>query len=409
MNSQNTSSGTILVVDDKPENLSILMDTLTKAGYRVLIKKDGASALRLADLRVPDLILLDVLLPNLSGFEVCKRLKSNEKTRDIPVIFMTVLTKLGDKIKGFEAGGVDYITKPFQLEEVLARVGTHLTLRKLQRHLEDLVAQRTNELRERNIALENRNRELREAREAADIAHRAKHEFLASISHELRTPLNGVLGYAQLLEGAPDITEKQQRFAKNIVQSGNHLLMIINDLIAIAKIEAGKMKTDREPLDLVKMLGDLDEMFRLQSCQKGLDFACELAPDLPEKVLGDERRLRQILINLVGNGIKFTEKGRVQLHVRTLAPEEQEPNAHSLRFSIEDTGVGISPEDIDRIFAPFYQKGNKLLAETTGSGLGLTISQRLLGMMGSQLRLESTPGEGSRFWFDLTLTGVETR
>ncbi|MBD3306847.1 response regulator [candidate division KSB3 bacterium] len=450
------SKANILVVDDTHANLHILVDLLSEHGYLVRPVPNGHLALSAAQIEPPDLILLDIKMPGMSGYEVCERLKADERTQNIPVIFISALNDVGDKVKAFSLGGVDYIPKPFQAQEVIARVETHLTLRNLQKqleqnnaclqqeilerqrteeqltrykaHLEELVEQRTmelqksySELQEKNLELQRSKESLKDAKEAADVAHKAKSEFIANISHELRTPLNSILGYAQLFRGSPDLREEQQEALETIYQSGQHLLMIINDLIDLSTLEAGKMGLKEHEFPLPQFLDNIIKMFKMRAEQKGLAFECAIATDIPYSVRGDEGRLRQILLNLLGNAVKFTEQGRVAFRVATCSFESEqhrpacpdfpleESEAASIvriRFHIEDTGRGIPPEQVKAIFAAFKQLGDKNLAQAEGPGLGLTISQRLVHMMGGELHLQSTLEKGSTFWFDLDVPAL---
>jgi len=417
------AQGNILVVDDTPATIRMIKTTLEHEGFQVFVATSGEKTIQRAELIRPDIILLDILLPGMDGYETCKQLKSRKSTQDIPVIFLSALAETFDKVKGFSFGAVDYVTKPIETEELSARVKTHLTLRRLQcelqnanRVLEERVASRTLALSQSNDALrqevEERKRvaeELRKAKDAADVAHRAKSEFIANISHELRTPLNHVLGFAQLLDRQVGLPLQQKSWVKRIIQGGDHLLMIINDLINLATIETGKMALTTEELCFSDFLKKMTEMFSLRAEQKGIAFEVHLDPGLPYSVYGDAPRLRQILLNILGNAVKFTPLGKVvfRVKVRRDHVSEQEkgerPLTPNIRFEVEDTGIGISPEQCDRIFSAFYQVGDKLSMQTEGTGLGLTISQRLVRMMGSELHVQSTPGTGSTFWFDLEL------
>jgi signal transduction histidine kinase len=444
----NESKGLILIVDDNHANLRFLAGILFEQGYAVRTVSTGARALFAVQAEPPDLILLDIMMPNMSGYEVCERLKTQEASRDIPIIFISALHEVQEKVKGFTFGGVDYITKPFQIEEVIARVHTHLTLRRLQQrlldnnqhlqqeiaerkrveaelmkykqHLEVLVEQRTAELQQRNQQLREKNLELEEsqaalqkAKDAADVAHRqaqaanhAKSEFVANISHELRTPLNGVLGFAQVLEEDLTLTARQRRAIEMIHQSGDQLLTIVNDLIDLSTIEWGHLLMHAKDFYLQHFLKRLTKMFMVQAEQQNVAFEGIYAADLPFKLNNDESRLRQVLLNLIGNAFKFTKQGRVTFRV-ALAPDEASSTGAvplpKIRFQVEDTGVGIPADQLEKIFAAFHQIGEKRLAQTKGIGLGLTVSQRLVQMMGSELHVTSTLGAGSTFWFDLLL------
>lgn len=252
------------------------------------------------------------------------------------------------------------------------------------------------------IAIENnrRNRELQQAIQAADQANRAKSEFLATMSHELRTPLNGILGYVQILSKDRDLNSKQQQGLSIIQHSGEHLLTLINDILDISKIEAKRMELSLSPFSLIDMLDSISGIIQIRAEQKNLSFRYEALSELPPAVYGDEVRLRQVLLNLLGNAVKFTDHGGVLLKVGY--------HEEKIRFQVEDTGIGISQEALRVIFQPFRQ-GNKQSRATLveGTGLGLAISNQLVNLMGGRLQVKSQVGEGSIFWFELVLPGVQ--
>ena len=247
--------------------------------------------------------------------------------------------------------------------------------------------------------LAERSRELDIARSVAESASQAKSNFLANMSHELRTPLNAVMGYAQLLMREKGIEERHQHAARTIHDSGQHLLTLINDILDLSKIEAGKLELYPTSIDLRGFLNGIAAIMRVRTEEKALDFVCDLAPDLPDFVLADEKRLRQVLLNLLGNAVKFTDRGRVTLCASVLVTSGQNVR---LNFAVRDTGVGIAAQDLPAIFKPFEQVGAND-KRSGGTGLGLSISRQLIELMDSTLKVESAMGEGSLFWFDLDL------
>jgi PAS domain S-box-containing protein len=239
--------------------------------------------------------------------------------------------------------------------------------------------------------------ELRAAKEAAEAATRAKTEFLANMSHELRTPLNGVLGYAQLLQRDPSLSQSQREGLDTIARCGSYLLELINDVLDLSRIEVERVDHEPVPTDLRELLVDLDRVVGPVAGRKGLSLFLEVEPEVPSRAMIDRRHLRQVLLNLLGNAAKFTNVGHVRLHVRR--------SGDCLEFEVADTGAGIEPEHLRDIFGAFQQ--TKRGAAAGGTGLGLAISQRLVGAMGGRLEVESALGEGSRFFFSLPLVTAD--
>ena len=238
--------------------------------------------------------------------------------------------------------------------------------------------------------LEQRTIEAEEAKEVAEVANRAKSEFLASMSHEFRTPLNGIMGYAQILKRDKNLNSAQADGLNIIQESGQHLLTLVNDVLDLAKIEARKMELEPTDFNLSSLLQGIAGIALVQAEHKKLAFIYEPSPSLPQGVQGDEKRLRQVLINLLSNAVKFTDKGHVALRVKLLGlggPVER-PSA-TLRFEVEDTGVGILPEQQEKIFLPFEQASGVHRIKAEGTGLGLAISRQLVELMGGGLQVKS--------------------
>ncbi|WP_433975752.1 ATP-binding protein [Tunturiibacter lichenicola] len=254
------------------------------------------------------------------------------------------------------------------------------------------------ELRQSEASLAGQAKELAVARDVAEGANRAKSMFLANMSHELRTPLNAILGYAQLLKRDPNLTSRQASASETIQQSGEHLLMLITDILDLSKIEAGKIELQLSPLDTSAFLRGIANIIRIKTEEKALDFGCDIAPDLPAFVQIDQKRLRQVLLNLLSNAVKFTDRGRVDLRVKVLSRSKEQVQLH---FEVEDSGIGIAREELEKIFRPFEQVGDEQ-RRSGGTGLGLSISRQLVRLMGSEIQVKSVPNQGSCFSFEMS-------
>jgi hypothetical protein len=305
-------------------------------------------------------------------------------------------------------GNLEQQVKPQGVKEIkiLARSFNQMALQLRQSFT---TLEKTNE--ELEIRVEGRTAELQEAKLTADRANQAKSQFLANMSHELRTPLNGILGYAQILQRDRTIAPEKQDQINIISQCGSHLLTLINDILDLSKIEAGKLELDPKDFNFAFFLQGVVEICRIRAEQKEITFTYQVLNQLPIAIHADEKRLRQVLINLLGNAIKFTDKGGVTFKVGLIqsSPTELESKNdisakknQKIRFLIEDTGVGMTSEQLQKIFLPFEQVGERS-RQAEGTGLGLTISEQIVQKMGSQLQVESTPGVGSKFWVDLEL------
>jgi signal transduction histidine kinase len=425
---------TIMVVDDQPANLKLLEDMLQVRGYKVRSFPRGRLALAAAALNPPDLFLLDINMPEMDGYEVCELLKANPDLSSAPVIFLSALSGTEDKLKAFQAGGADYVTKPFQLDEVQARVQTHLKLHQLEQSLrsqndllEETVNHRTTELKgaltqlesahsqtlralnaeteatrklqEINTRLLEANQRANEMAAEAAKASAAKSEFLANMSHEIRTPLNGIIGMTNLALDTK-LTVEQNEYLETVKFSADALLTVINDILDFSKIEADKIDLEEVAFSLADCVEGALKTIAHRANEKGLELLCDIAAEVPQTVTGDPGRLRQVLLNLVGNALKFTAEGEVGIRVVADAIEE---NSSILHFIVFDSGVGIAPEKLEMIFDSFTQADVSTTRQFGGTGLGLTISRRLVQLMGGQMWVESELGAGSRFHFTLRL------
>jgi signal transduction histidine kinase len=430
VNTDSTShftSATILIIDDQPKNLAVIGDYLMKCGFTVIVSQTGEGGLRRAKRFKPDLILLDILMPDMDGFETCRRLKADETTKSIPVIFLTALTGVEDKVKGFELGGVDYITKPIEYEEVLARVKTHLQivnqkkqleiqachlenintqlnkeinirkaaqreLKKLNEELEDRINSRTEELSKVAERLRFTNIELQKANSELKKIDDIKTEFVALASHELRTPLTSILGYAQTL-AASDLQlddSTKTNILSIIVSESKRLASLIGNLLDISKIETRDFKFKTEPFDILEVINKVVGALNLPV---NFPLVVHNATRNCCRAVGNKDKTGQVIRNILDNALRYVnENGKVTINV-----SETED---FILVGISDTGPGIKPEEQKKIFDKFYRIRDEK-KRSIGSGLGLSIASKIIASQGGQIWVESTYGEGATFYFTL--------
>lgn len=384
---------TILAIDDNSFNIVMLEGHLKAEGFTLVSASSGEDGIVMAADIMPDLILLDVLMDGIDGFETCMRLKADPKTAHIPVIFITALDNIEDKIRGFETGGVDYVTKPFQHEELIARLRTHLTIRYLQEQLEASNRILEQRVAERTASLEAANRELERARDAAEAASRAKTEFLNNISHELRTPLNPVIAVTDLMKDT-QLDAQQQSYMEMVEESAHELLHIINDLIELSNLEAQDIEPEKYPFSPASVINDAYAKINRRVLSAGLSLKVSIADNLPDSLKGNPDLLLRVLLRLLDNAVKFTNEGEI---IAAVEPLESDDKNQWICFSVKDTGVGISPDRLQKIFQDFTQADGSARRRYGGLGLGLTMARKLVDLMGGKITAESTKGQGSTF------------
>ena len=379
----------LLVIDDNPDQI-----TLTKRALRDLPEYvidsalDATTGLKKATEQPFDVILCDYRLPEMNGIEVLKRLRAAHV--DVPLVLETSAGSERVAVEAIKEGASDYIVKDVNLKDILPTV----IGRAIEHH--KAKQERIRLEQERNAALE----EVRTARDIALEASRAKSEFLATMSHEIRTPMNAIIGMAELLTETQLDTD-QRNYVEVLSRGANNLLDLINDILDLSKVEAGRLDIEQTEFELQPSVESSIELMAVRAHQKNLELNCRIAPEIPKVLIGDPHRLRQVLVNLIGNAIKFTEKGEVFVEVAQKASAAE--GACRLRFDVKDTGIGIPLDKIDKIFEPFTQADSSTTRKYGGTGLGLAISKKIIELMGGRLSVTSELGKGTTFSFTIDL------
>ncbi|MCF8373482.1 MAG: response regulator [Bacteroidales bacterium] len=362
----------ILVIDDMKSSLRDLAAILQNSDFEVATATNGKTGLRKSLSHPFDLILLDLVMPDMDGFSVCEKLKANPKTNEIPVIFISVDANKDNVVKGFEAGAVDYVNKPFNEKELIARITTQIELKR-------------------------KKEELQKAMNQANKHDQLISAFLANMSHEIRTPINAVLGFAQLLNLENTTEEEKKKFVTIIINSGFQLIDLINDILEVSKIDVGKVHINNKTFALNCFMKEQFESFQLlKKADSKIEYTMKLGAEDDFTIYTDQGKLHQILNNLLSNAVKFTHNGSVELGYTI-----DKNGMSGCEFYVRDTGIGIPIQHQEIIFDRFMRIENKLEQEYRGTGLGLHISKKLIKLLGGNLWLESTEGKGSCFYFTL--------
>jgi signal transduction histidine kinase len=385
MNEEQLPLTNILIVDDRIENIIALEALLQRDDINLITTTSPNEALRLCWEHEISIALVDVQMPEMDGFELVEILKSNPRTQEIVVIFVTAISKESKyALRGLEVGAVDYLFKPLDPNITIAKVDSFITMVKNQQ-----------EIKRKNAELETYQIALIKAKEQAELGKKIKENFLANMSHEIRTPINGIIGLTHLMKNTT-LDAEQANMIYLMEVSSKSLLGIVNDILDISKIEAGKFKIVRSETNIIKLAQSIIDLMKFAVKEKGLELIINTDPALPEIIIADALRLNQILMNLLSNAIKFTIKGSVTLDVEVLATRDKQVQ---IRFMVIDTGIGIAPESLDKVFDSFEQAEDNTAQKFGGTGLGLSIVKKLSELKGGELSLSSELGVGSKFWF----------
>lgn len=374
---QSATQGNVLVVDDSPTMRRVLASILVGNGYRVFLEESGAQAIARAETEPPDIFLVDVEMPEMDGFELCEQLKSRPVLRDIPVIFISAHTDRFDKIRAFGVGAADYVTKPFDIDEVQARIRTHVELRRL------------------HIRQAEQNALLREQNEQLKALEKLRDDLTHMMVHDLRNPLTCIYGFLKLLDirGRPLLPPDLGECIESSLGSTQDLIEMVTSLLDINKFEAGAMRLDLETCNLAAVATEV--VTRSEGLRQERVLTVEMRPEDEVTALADAVLMRRVLTNIVGNALKFTDArtGRIGLTFK--------PNHERIRIEVADNGPGIPEEWHDKIFEKFGQVGMRSQRKKYTTGLGLTFCKLAVEAHGGAIGVHSTVGVGTTFWLEL--------
>jgi len=413
---------TILIVDDNKNNLFTLNSLIAEyLAVNVIQADSGNEALRVLMKTQVDLIILDVQMPEMDGFETAKIIRSRKKTQHIPIVFLTAAFKSEEfQDKGYALGAADYLTKPIDSHQLISRIQIYLRFICQEREhnaqrleLEAKIKAHNLELIESNNRLQQEVNErkrieeaLKWAKEAAETASTAKSQFLATMSHELRTPLNVIMGYTDILREDLNISGHDEYAVDldRIYEASRSLLTLINDILDISKIEAGTLELHCEHTVLQNLLQDVLDSIPALMEKNANSFELIKPEECWQDLYVDVRKVQAILTNLLNNAAKFTESGTITLEVGCF---EDDNNHRWVSFAVRDTGIGLSPEQIDKLFRPFVQVDSSYTRKYGGTGLGLAISKHFVEMMGGRISVDSDLGAGSTFTVQLPFEPID--
>ena len=365
----------VLIVDDTRENLQVLGNILREQKYKIALANNGKEALEIVKKKLPDLILLDIMMPEIDGFEVCRRLKSDNDTKEVPVIFLTAKTETEDIVKGFQIGGVDYITKPFNHEELLIRVKTHIDLKKSK----DVIVKQNGELKKLN---------------------QEKNNFLSIAAHDLKNPITAIKGFSKIIEDENVSLEKEEiiDFSKEIRVTSENMFQIVVDLLDINAIEEGKINLTNDNFNIDEFVKLKLDTYELRAKEK--EIKMNFKDSLDEFIVfADNNKVGQVLENLISNALKFSPFNK-NIFIKT-EKVTNEKNKPFIRISVKDEGPGISEEDKKKLFGKFAKLSARPTNDESSTGLGLSIVKKLVEAMGGRIWCESELGNGAAFLFEL--------
>ena len=385
----------VLCVEDNPGDARLLREILKETGMDIelVFAERLSQACRMLDTSVFDVILLDLSLPDAQGLESVERIKA--VASDVPIVVLTGSIDEALGIQCVQRGAQDYLVKDHFDGASVKRALRYAIERQRTVDLTRMTGQLQGEIAER----EKTGVALAQARDVALQSVRAKSEFMANMSHEIRTPMNAIIGMAELLSET-NLTSIQKEYVEIFRRSGDHLLTLINDILDLSKVESGVLQLEKIDFNLADLTENILKLLAIRAQEKGLKLAYHISPEVPSFLSGDPDHLRQVIINVVGNAIKFTEQGDVLLQIKNETPSKNGLPCR-LQFSVTDTGIGIAPDKLDAVFESFVQGDSSITRKYGGTGLGLTISKKLVELMGGCIEVTSHLGQGTRFFFTI--------